>query len=567
MRYLLCVIFSVFYLQTLSAQIPPSVTFDPATGNYIIQYQGFQGNIFQVIFEPATKIEPEVVPTVTREDSVTFRYNYIVSNGVNSQQRLLRFTVSLFTSVENITRPNREWRIGEYSFFPALKWSHVMRDPSGISTPFDGIAPDSSASGFSYESSGLPAIVTSYFRGTTLSPAFPEEPPEEVIAFLKPLRKFPGDTVQGKTIGPADPPSPFDASTFLDTLISYTSQSLALGWISDQVTADKYEGHFSTAKTELQQADTTAARSELQTVLQEVAQDTGSVLTSEAYALLRFNTEYLLDQLPTAPFSIFSVFATHSIWLKQNSAILSGSVAVNDSGAPPFLASNVELVVGQGASTPSGTELKAHGIRVKQGAAVNSDVFYNQLTNNGAITGALNTPLSLPLFTTLPPFQSAPAGSQDITVAQNDSISLAPGDYGDIKVKKKGIILFTGGIYNIRSIDFGNNTKMLFGGPSEVRVEEKFETGQKAYVGPQDTTAMSAKDIVFYVAGMNGNNGNLGGATPRAAKLGLNSTVFANFYVSNGTLWLRQNSASEGSFIGKDVIVGIGAKVTLNSAF
>jgi len=103
---------------------------------------------------------------------------------------------------------------------------------------------------------------------------------------------------RGKTIGPTAPADPFDASTFLDTLIFYTSQSLILGWISDQATADKYEGHFSAAQTQFQQQDTTSAQSELQAVLQEVVLDSGSVLTSEAYALLRFNTDYLLDQLP-----------------------------------------------------------------------------------------------------------------------------------------------------------------------------------------------------------------------------------------------------------------------------
>jgi len=179
-----------------------------------------------------------------------------------------------------------------------------MRDPSGLYTPFDGIAPDSSASGFSYRSLGLPAIVACYFEGTTSGLAFPDEPPGDIEFLLKPLRQFPANRLQSKTIGPQDPPDPFSAEAFLDTLVSYTSQSLALGWIADQSTADKYEGHFSTAQTELQQADTTAARSELQTVLQEVAQDSGNVLTGEAYALLRFNTEYLLDQLPVTSVTV-----------------------------------------------------------------------------------------------------------------------------------------------------------------------------------------------------------------------------------------------------------------------
>ena len=152
MKNLFFIIISVFYIQNSYAQVPPTVTFDPNTGNYIIQYQGASGSTVQVTFEPATKIEPDVESMVIFEQaSGMFRYDYVVSNGLNSQQRLLAFSVHIFTSVENKTRPNREWLVLQYSFFPALKWSHAMRDPSGLSTPFDGIAPDSSASGFPIE--------------------------------------------------------------------------------------------------------------------------------------------------------------------------------------------------------------------------------------------------------------------------------------------------------------------------------------------------------------------------------------------------------------------------------
>ena len=55
------------------------------------------------------------------------------------------------------------------------------------------------------------------------------------------------------------------------------------------------------------------------------------------------------------------------------------------------------------------------------------------------------------------------------------------------------------------------------------------------------------------------------GATPKAAQIGIKNTVFANFYVPNGTIWLRQGTEATGSFIGKDVIVGINSKVALDS--
>ncbi len=107
--------------------------------------------------------------------------------------------------------------------------------------------------------------------------------------------------VRGWTIGPTAPPLNFDGSSWLDTLTSYTTQSRSLGWIKDQARADKYSGYFASAKTSLQQNNTGAARSTLQQVVQQVNIDSTSSLTSEAYALIRYNTEYLLAQIPVPP--------------------------------------------------------------------------------------------------------------------------------------------------------------------------------------------------------------------------------------------------------------------------
>ena len=81
-----------------------------------------------------------------------------------------------------------------------------------------------------------------------------------------------------------------------------------------------------------------------------------------------------------------------------------------------------------------------------------------------------------------------------------------------------------------------------------------------------EAAAIDASDIVFYVAGINGANGNLG-ATPKAAQIWLNNTADANFHVPSGTLWIRPSTEATGAYIGKDVLVGIGATVSHDSAF
>jgi hypothetical protein len=273
-----------------------------------------------------------------------------------------------------------------------------------------------------------------------------------------------------------------------------------------------------------------------------------------------------------SPFALFEpakevVLATNSVWLKDNANILSGNVIVNAASSGPVLDSNVELSVGQSVTTHAGFAFKANRIKVKQGAVVASNVVYNELTNNGAITGSQNSPLTLPVFAGLPPFHQAPAGTQDITVLSNESITLTPGAYRDLLIKQNGTILFTGGgTFSLRSLNTGDKAKLLFDAPTEILIQNKLDTDQNSYIGPQSGSGIGAADIVFYVAGINGNNGNLG-ATPKAAQLGLKNTVLANFYVPNGTLWLRQGAVATGAFLGRDVIVGENVQVALESAF
>ena len=109
------------------------------------------------------------------------------------------------------------------------------------------------------------------------------------------------NSITGHTVGTRDTTISVGELQWLDTLTSYTTQSLSLGWIKDQATANKYLNYFATAKTSLHSNNIGAARSTLQRVLQDVNTDSTNNLTSEAYALIRYNTEYLLAQLPVPP--------------------------------------------------------------------------------------------------------------------------------------------------------------------------------------------------------------------------------------------------------------------------
>ena len=128
----------------------------------------------------------------------------------------------------------------------------------------------------------------------------------------------------GWTIGPTAPAEEFARLTFLDTLLSYVHQSHELGWINDTRDDDaeederKEDGIVKNLDKRLDQTRELivknkigAAKNRLEKFLHKVEQlwdrqqkeekrnkkSPKIIFTSEAYALLKYNGEYLLDHL------------------------------------------------------------------------------------------------------------------------------------------------------------------------------------------------------------------------------------------------------------------------------
>jgi hypothetical protein len=103
--------------------------------------------------------------------------------------------------------------------------------------------------------------------------------------------------VRGLTIGPTAPPLMFSPLAAIDTLLSYKHQALSLGWITNQGIANSLDSKLDNAKSKLTAGDTTAAKNMLNAFVNEVEAQNGKHLSSEAYALLKFNAEYLIQRL------------------------------------------------------------------------------------------------------------------------------------------------------------------------------------------------------------------------------------------------------------------------------
>jgi len=240
------------------------------------------------MFFPRNNFAATVIAKVIKKDGNNYKYSYIVKNGAYSSQFINEFDVYGSTdSVSNIIKPNR-W--DGFNLGSEISWEDSIGYDIDIFTMKYQIKPGNGLDNFTYDTYGLPIISKTYLRGFNYNLYQGDENYTKVDDYLN-------NSVIVTTVAASDPPSPFIPINFLDTLINYTDSSYSLGWITNQTTANKYDSLFTSAKTQLQQNNNNAAKTTLQTVLQEVDIDSTNNLTSEAYALLRYNTEYLIEHL------------------------------------------------------------------------------------------------------------------------------------------------------------------------------------------------------------------------------------------------------------------------------
>jgi len=204
-----------------------------------------------------------------------------------------------------------------------------------------------------------------------------------------------------------------------------------------------------------------------------------------------------------------------------------------------------------------GYALMADRIDIKQNTLVESDVYANDLNNRGDITGDIFGALVTPLFTTLPPFKSGAAGSQNITVNKNQSLELEAGDYGRIYVKERGTLTFTGGIYNIEKLEAKKNSHIRFEEATEVRVEDEVKVAKNSYVGPAGGSYIGASDIIFYIADDH----------HHAAKLEEDVFFFGTIYAQEGEVELEKDVAFTGAILAEKISIDKDCELTLDGYF
>lgn len=287
----------------------------------------------------------KIQTTVSYEsESGIYTYNYTVANPSSNTGAIDDIDIDIKKPADSVTLSREGLKYGQgylrSSSEDIFARSTVPLIPVGLSAPKNWIAglsvrgtagwgakkevsriyPGSFMSGFEMNSRGLPGI-----RQVTILPYFKQTPvPEatkENLERLKAIRKK--ITFTTKTIGPTAPPADFKPIPFLDYIISLKHEAYKFGWIIQgrDDDKDKYEDEeegimksldkkLEKAKAELVKGDAREAIEKLKSFIHEVEalykegkeekhekEEGHSHITSEAYALLKYNAVYLIEKL------------------------------------------------------------------------------------------------------------------------------------------------------------------------------------------------------------------------------------------------------------------------------
>ena len=167
----------------------------------------------------------------------------------------------------------------------------------------EGMLPGGALGGFKILSRDLPGVRTIYVR-----PKFKAKPVKDVMrAGLERVAAFKDpDVLSIQSIGPTSAPAEFVALDFLSYISRLQEKSEELGWITSIGVGSSLDGKLNNVRKKLQFGNTKAAANILNAFINEVdAQGCatyddcpkGRHLSPEAWALLKFNAEYLLRRL------------------------------------------------------------------------------------------------------------------------------------------------------------------------------------------------------------------------------------------------------------------------------
>ena len=256
-----------------------------------------------------------------------FTYGYKLVNPASNQLDIYRIDIDLtrspdqiILSAQGLVNGPRYGRHGsEYTLqrVPTVPigitgpqgWIYDIGETAGASQSYASwgpleetflVRPGNSLQGFDIKSYGLPGL-----REVRVYPWVLDYVPPDLTEWEQLDAFYSQFTFRTKTIGPVAPKINFVAIDFLNYLISLAHESFNLGWLKNAGTQQSLLAKLTNAKRQLENGNNTPAKNMIGAFLnelsgascQELSCPNNKPLTSEAYALLFFNGQYLYDRL------------------------------------------------------------------------------------------------------------------------------------------------------------------------------------------------------------------------------------------------------------------------------
>ncbi len=219
-------------------------------------------------------------------DRNVFVYDYTISNSSLSKQPLAIWGVEYSSrTIVTITGTPSGWIQNEtIGGQPLSGWAALGNAR---------LAPGLLQSGFQSRAQGLPGIVRALAVGFIRSASLPIGDEEGA-----PGSSIFENSINTKTIGPVPIPSEKDVLALLGLLMDQTHEAINLGWVKNAGTANSIQAKLDAAQKALAGNQSNTAGNILNALINEVDAQSDKQLSSEAVALLKYNTEYLISKLP-----------------------------------------------------------------------------------------------------------------------------------------------------------------------------------------------------------------------------------------------------------------------------
>ncbi|HKK44233.1 MAG TPA: hypothetical protein VJ964_01845 [Balneolaceae bacterium] len=293
MKYLLSVVgFLLIQSSCIYAQVIEGVNFDSKKGEYIISYEWDNNTVKKGFYVPANGVKPFVDGSVAY-DSVSnkYIYSYELKNEEGAYHPLYSFVLKIESSPNNLTEPNKDWWGRYEENMGACLWSKT-----GSYIP--GIQPGNVEKGFEFTSKNLPTFISGSTSSLTdiYFPDIEGELPYRLSLVIDSLRNL-TTPIKIKTIGPRQLPDNIGSTALVDTLQSYLTFSCDTTWIENKGVCRSLEARLDNIDRQLEQGRQNTAANDLQALLNELDVIKEKQISSEAYGLLYFNGQFLLDKL------------------------------------------------------------------------------------------------------------------------------------------------------------------------------------------------------------------------------------------------------------------------------